>query len=135
MDQRTIPEDLREQYELHKKWLAIPWHERPRSGSDVEAILRENSVNDIERIALAESQAAELRGEVERLKSYQANYEHATKIEREEMQAALERQQRAVTDEEWDAISDYAGHCVEESVTRADLNKFLASRSREQEPG
>ena len=47
---------MRKQYELHKEWLAIPWLERPRNGSDVEAILRENSVNDIERIARLEAE-------------------------------------------------------------------------------
>ena len=67
---RGIPEDLREQYELHKKWLAIPWHERPKTQPGIEAILRENSVNDIERIARSEQALAALEArnkELERM--------------------------------------------------------------------
>lgn len=62
-----IPEDLQKQFEAHKQWLAIPWHERPKTGPGVEAILRENSVNDINRIAALTQERDELRAEVERL--------------------------------------------------------------------
>lgn len=64
-----IPPAFREQYDLHNKWLAIPWHERPKTEPGTEAILRENSVNDIEFIASLESTIRALTEENERLKA------------------------------------------------------------------
>lgn len=149
MDQRTIPEDLQRTYETARGlgnstgWLGP---------------LGNQVVNLIERIALAESQAAELREEVGRQNAVNAELgdighslrsEIATlrkqlyacvpasttlALQREnaDLKTALERQQRAVTDEEWDnRPSVEAGPSYWPRLITA----ILASRSREQEPG
>jgi hypothetical protein len=55
----NIPEDLKTQYELHKKWLGPLCGRRPSSRGSVEAILRSDAVQMIERIARAEQALAD----------------------------------------------------------------------------
>jgi hypothetical protein len=59
----NIPEYLKAQYELHKKWLGPLCGRRPYSHGSVEAILRSDAVQMIERIAKAEQALAELKME------------------------------------------------------------------------
>jgi hypothetical protein len=72
--QPDIPEDLREQHELNLKWLAMPWNERPKTGPGVEAILRENSVNDVRRLARLETQLASVKADRDDLREYHEGY-------------------------------------------------------------
>jgi hypothetical protein len=61
MSDVKIPEDLREQYELNKKWLALLPVGRPRSTGSIEAVLRSDCVQMAERIAQQEAEIERLR--------------------------------------------------------------------------